>query len=132
MSLLTPFQFGIAKELISHGISQSVSIELVKAKADECRRQLDFLPNRKKVTNEAAFLHKAIAEDYAPPAAAPPAEVDMAYRTVPESESQYTDLSGLVREMRERSAMAAAATDRVPCAAEVKAKSAPGLRRIPR
>lgn len=57
----------IINDLTTIGITRNVAAELARARPDECRRQLDYLPHRKGRTSPAATLVKAIRENWAAP-----------------------------------------------------------------
>lgn len=58
----------VAGELISHGVNRADAVRLAKAKPNECRRQLAFLPFvRDFKSGKGAFLRTAIEHGYGPP-----------------------------------------------------------------
>jgi phage replication O-like protein O len=53
--------------LVSHGVGEAVAEELVREKADRCRRCLDYLPFAHIKTTKGAYLANAIRFGYGPP-----------------------------------------------------------------
>ena len=64
---LSAEQLIAAELLIENGISTQAARRLAHQDADECRAQVAYLPFRKNIQDEAAFLIKAIEGHYPPP-----------------------------------------------------------------